>query len=100
MENPNPIEVSGLTRELASAYKVEPQELIRTVKAMCFDGGAASDAQLMVFLTISKQLDLSPFNRELYAFVKNGRMQTIVGYDGWVKLCNRHPQFAGFSFHY
>lgn len=98
MENQLTIVESDLTRELASAYKVEPSELIRTVKAMCFEGGAASDAQLIVFLTISKQLALSPFNRELYAFVKNGKMQTIVGVDGWIKLVNRDARFGGFKF--
>lgn len=92
------IPFEGLTRELASAYQVEPKELIDTVKTMCFPGGAASDAQLFVFLTLAKQHDLSPFNREIYAFVSGGKLQTIVGFDGWIKMVNRHPQFAGFEF--
>jgi RecT family len=92
------IPFESLTKEMAAAYQIEPAELISTVKAMCFDKGAASDPQLFVFLTLAKRLELNPFNREIYAFIANGKMQTIVGFDGWVKLSVRHPMFGGFEF--
>lgn len=94
----NDLQINDLTRELAAAYKVSPDELVKTTKAICFPGGAASNEQLFVFLTVARQHDLNPFLRELYAFVSGGKLQVIVGFDGWVKLVNRNPNFAGFQF--
>ena len=91
------IPFEALTQDLAKEYQVAPAELIATVKAMCFSG-AASDPQLFVFLRLAKDLSLNPFNREIYAFVKNGKMQTIVGFDGWIKMVNRQPIYKGFEF--
>jgi phage recombination protein Bet len=89
----------ALAKDLATTYQVEPAELIATVKAICFDKGAATDPQLFTYLSIAKQLELNPFNREIYAFVgKAGKMQIIVGFDGWVKMGTRNPQFNGFEF--
>jgi phage recombination protein Bet len=88
----------ALAKDLATTYQVEPAELIATVKAICFDKGAATDPQLFTYLSIAKQLELNPFNREIYAFVANGKMQIIVGLDGWIKMSTRNPNFAGFEF--
>ena len=95
---PTEMESSELTRELAIQYKVPVGELVKTVKAICFPGGAASDAQLLVFLNAARKLELDPLNKEIYAFVSSGKLQVIVGFDGWIKLATRNAQFAGFEF--
>ncbi|MGC2223884.1 MAG: RecT family recombinase [Methylocella sp.] len=92
------METSELTQQLATQYKVPVGELVKTVKAICFPSGAASDAQLFVFLNAARKLDLDPLNKEIYAFVSSGKLQVIVGFDGWIKLATRNAQFAGFEF--
>jgi hypothetical protein len=92
------IPFEALTKNLATTYQVSPIELINTFKAMVFKNGACTDAELYVVMKLSQELGLNPLNRELHAFTKDGKMQTIVGYDGWIKMVNRHPQFNGFEF--
>lgn len=85
-----------LTNALATAYEMDPREMIKTIKLACF-GGSCTDEQLFIFMRTAKKLDLDPFTREIYAFVKGDKMQVIVGIDGWVKKVVEHPQFDGFE---
>jgi phage recombination protein Bet len=56
----------------------------------------ASNAMIAAFLLVCNEHGLNPFTREIYAFPsKSGGIQPIVSIDGWVKLVNRHPAFAG-----
>lgn len=87
-----------LTRDLATEYSLPPDEFLKTIKAVCFPDGAASDAQLIVFLQHARHYGLNPLAREIYAFVKNGRMSIGVQVDGWIRKAQEHPQFAGFHF--
>jgi phage recombination protein Bet len=92
------VEQADLTKDLASLYRVTPGELIKTVKAQCFPGGAASDAQLVMFLTVCRERKLNPFMKEVYAFMQGGKMQIGVEIDGWIRKANEHPQYDGCSF--
>lgn len=89
-----------LTQSLAERFGVEPEELIATVKAMCFPNGAASNAQLMMMLSFAKSYDLNPLARECYAFISGGRMTIGVQVDGWSKIANRQENFDGQEIEY
>ena len=52
----------------------------------------------LCFLNAARKLDLDPLNKEIYAFVSSGKLQVIVGFDGWIKLATRNAQFGGFEF--
>lgn len=88
-----------LTKNLAAMYQVPPSELVKAVKAHCFPSGAASDAQLIMFLTACRERGLNPFMKEVYAFTQGGRLQIGVEVDGWIRKANEHPQFDGCKFH-
>lgn len=92
------IESAPLTQDLATQYRVTPRELIKTIKAQCFPGGAASDAQLVMFLTVCRERKLNPFMKEVYAFMQGGKMQIGVEIDGWIRKANEHPMYDGCSF--
>lgn len=90
-----------LTRSLAERFEIAPDELWQTVKAQCFDGGIATDGQVMMLLSFARQYDLNPLARECYAFIskKTGRMSVGVQVDGWTKIANRHRN-DNFEFDY
>ena len=92
------METSDLTKEVAALYRVPPNELVRTIKAQCFPNGAASDSQLMMFLTVCRERRLNPFLKEVYAFMQDGKMQIGVEVDGWIRKAQEHSQYDGCEF--
>lgn len=63
----------------------------------------ASDAELAMFLELSKRYELDPFAGQIW-FTKmpgsngeSGRPAIIVGRDGFLTIANRHPDFEGFD---
>lgn len=89
------IENADLARDLAAVYRVSPNDLIRTIKTQCFPNGAASDSQLVIFLTACRERRLNPFLKEVYAFIRDGKMQIGVEIDGWIRKAQEHPQYDG-----
>lgn len=51
--------------------------------------------QTMVFLAICHSLNLNPINGEIHPMLHKGRVQPLVGIDGWVRRANDHKQFDG-----
>ena len=82
---------------LAHRLNVSPSSLQNTLKNTAFKG--CSDAEFIALVIISNAYELNPLLREIYAFPKKGGgIQAIVGYDGWIKIANTHPQFDGIEF--
>lgn len=92
--------MQDLFKTIAAQYELDPEEFVKAVKDTCFPGGAATDAQLFMFLSVARKYQLDPFAKELYAFVTGGKLQVIVGLDGWLKVANRDPAFDGIDFLY
>lgn len=81
----------------------EIEELIETLKATAFrqreqNAAPITDAQMLALLIIANEYGLNPWTKEIYAFPDRGGIQPIVGYDGWVRIINEHPQFDGIEF--
>jgi phage recombination protein Bet len=82
---------------MASRLSVEPGKMLETLRGTCFKG--ATDAEMLALVVVANEYGLNPFLRELYAFPKKGGgIVPIVGYDGWVRIATRHPDFDGVSF--
>jgi len=60
-------------------------------------GAQATDAEMTVVSSIFAKYDLNPFIREGHAFVSGGKLQVMIGLDGWLKIANRHPEFDGYE---
>lgn len=89
---------SKLLSAMADQYQMDPKEFIAAVKGQCFAGGACSDAQLLMLLSVAKTYDLNPLIRELHAFVnKQGKMEIVVGVDGWFKIVARDKRVLGWE---
>lgn len=82
---------------LAARLSVSPSVLQQTLMATVFKG--CSNSEFVALVIIANAHDLNPLLREIYAFPKKGGgIQAIVGYDGWIKIANNHPQFDGIEF--
>lgn len=49
-------------------------------------------------MVVANQYGLNPFTKEIYAFVKGGKVTPIVSVDGWAKLINDNPNCDGVQF--
>ena len=52
----------------------------------------ASKAETLAFIAIAGQYGLNPILKEIHAFPQGGKVQAIVGIDGWLKIAARHPE--------
>ena len=92
----------SLLEKMAEEYSLDTLKFWEGIKATIAptkkDGALASDAEIMTFLMVANQYKLNPFLREIYGFVgKGGKVQVIVGIDGWIKMVNRRSDYGGFD---
>lgn len=84
--------------ELAAAYGLPPAVFVTTFRAMAMPAGH-SEAEFVSSCLVVREHGLSPITKEIYfSRDKDGRLQAIVGVDGWIKKCNAHEQFDGMEF--
>ena len=53
---------------------------------------------ILTLLRVAKQYELDPLQEEVLLTQYDDRWQVSISVDGWIKLINRHPAFAGMSF--
>jgi len=87
---------------IAASNGVTQEEVAEVLRGMIISGkgqhGAqATNAEMTVVSSIFAKYDLNPFIREGHAFVSGGKLQVMIGLDGWIKLANRHPEFDGYE---
>lgn len=70
------------------------------VSAKAQHGAKATDAELAVVAGVCATYSLNPLVKEAYAFISGGKLQVMIGIDGWLKIMNRHPEFDGVEFDY
>jgi phage recombination protein Bet len=54
-----------------------------------------TQAQFFAFLMTAREYGLNPITREIHAVISKGKVVSIVGIDGWLKLMNTHPMMDG-----
>lgn len=79
---------------MAQRVAVPVAELQQTLMQTAFKG--ATPAEFLALVAVANKYDLDPFVREIYAFPKKGGgIVPLVPIDGWLKLINGHPDYAG-----
>lgn len=93
-------EIRSVIAAMAQRFGMEKQAFEATIKATIMPANSnVSNEQLVAFLIVAKEYDLSPFTKEIYAFPsRGGGIQPIVSIDGWLKIINSHKQFDGMEF--
>lgn len=82
---------------MAGKFSVEPEKLLATLKSTVFKG--ATNDELLALVVVANEYGLNPLLKELYAFpAKGGGIVPVVSVDGWIRMCNDHPQLDGISF--
>lgn len=85
-------------------FGVDAGKVLTTMKSTCFRGDGkteVTDAEVAALLIVAREHGLNPFLKEIYAFpAKGGGIVPIVGFDGWVSIVNKHPQYNGVEFIY
>ena len=53
---------------------------------------------ILTLLRVAKQYELDPLQEEVLLTQYDDHWQVTISVDGWIKLINKHPPFAGMSF--
>lgn len=53
---------------------------------------------ILTLLRVAKQYELDPLQEEVLLTLYDDHWQVSISVDGWIKLINKHPAFAGMSF--
>src|SRR5882757_5396825 len=90
-------ERKAITVTVAERYGMEADAFEIALRNTVFLEG--SRAEYAAFLVVCNEYKLNPLTKEIYAFKnKAGKIVPVVSIDGWVSLCNTHPQFDGMTF--
>jgi phage recombination protein Bet len=104
------VKSTSVIARIAARYAVDADKLMATLKNTVFkpqklkDGTfrEVSNEELMSLLVIADSYKLNPFTREIYAFYDSQRncIVPIVPIDGWIRMINDHPMYAGMELAY
>ena len=95
--------MSTALQVIANSTGVTPDEVAEVLRGMIISGkgqhgAVATNAEMTVVSSIFAKYDLNPFIREGHAFISGGKLQVMIGFDGFVKIMNRQPDFDGVEF--
>jgi phage recombination protein Bet len=98
-----PAKKQSLVTRIAAKYEIDADKMLDTMKATCFrqrGDKQVSNEQMMALLVVAEQFNLNPFTKEIYAFPTDGGIAPIIGFDGWIRIINEHPQFDSMELAY
>jgi phage recombination protein Bet len=89
----------SLAFEFGGKYGVEAAKVFTILKETVLKSkDPITDAEVAAFIIVCNQYDLNPFTKEIYGFMSKGKMQYVLGVDGWITLLNRQPNNNGIEF--
>ena len=65
------------------------------ISAKAQHGAKATDAELAVVSGVCATYGLNPLVREAHAFISGGKLQVMIGLDGWIKIMLRQKNYDG-----
>lgn len=84
--------------KLAQVYDLDAAAFVYTFRSVAMPD-KHNEAEFVSCCLVAREHGLNPLTKEIYFMRdKHGRIQAIVGVDGWIKKCNEHPQFDGVEF--
>lgn len=97
--------MSNALSVIAHSTGTSPEEIKEVISGMIISakaqhGAKASDGELAVVAGVCATYGLNPLVKEAHAFISGGKLQVMIGIDGWLKIMNRHPDFDGVEFDY
>lgn len=97
--------MSTALAKLSDITGASPEEVNEVIKGMIISsknqhGATASNAEMAVVTGTCARYGLNPLTKEAHAFISGGKLQMIIGIDGWTKIMLRQPDFDGVEFEY
>ena len=65
------------------------------ISAKAQHGAKATDAELAVVSGVCAKFGLNPLVREAHAFISGGKLQVMIGLDGWIRIMLRQKNYDG-----
>lgn len=93
-----------VSTELANRFGSSEAELFNTIATNIINVKSGEPpvtrAEIFAVMTVMNRYNLDPWVKQVHAFRHQGKLNVMVGYDGWVALANRHPDFRGVTYVY
>lgn len=84
--------------KLAEVYDLDAAAFVYTFRSIAMPL-PHTEPEFVSCCLVARKHGLNPLTKEIYFMRdKHGKIQAIVGVDGWIKKCNEHPQFDGIEF--
>ena len=85
---------------IAQNVGTTPEEIKDVLSGMIISAKAqhnakATDAELAVVSGVCATYGLNPLVREAHAFISGGKLQVMIGLDGWIKIMLRQKNYDG-----
>lgn len=81
--------------EMAEHFKLPTLAFVITFREVAMPV-PHTDAEFVSCLLVAREHGLNPLTKEIYFMrTKEGKIEPIVGVDGWIRKANEHPQFDG-----
>lgn len=89
----------SVMEDLASQLKCKPDKLLALLKTTVFRTCKRNEEFQMACM-VAREYKLNPILKEIYAFPSQNGVVPIISIDGWIRIINSHPKFAGCRFKY
>lgn len=93
-----------LSEILAERHHIDPKMLRSIIVSSVIHVGRGEDpptsAEVFHVMSVMEAYRLDPWMKQLHAFRHKGKLQVMVGYDGWVRLANRRDDYLGVEYEY
>jgi len=94
----------SLLEPIANLAGLDVTNVRNLLKDSVFKAGSSepvwTENEVAAALVFCKQYQLNPLTKEIQFFRTKGRVTPYVGYDGWIAIANRQPDYNGATFDY
>ena len=85
--------------DLAGQLRCQPDKLLNLLKGTVFRACKRNEEFQMACM-VAREYRLNPILKEIYAFPSQNGVVPIISIDGWIRIINSHPKYAGCKFAY
>ena len=93
-----------LTEQLASKYNLAPDSFTHLLKNQFISVGRndppPTNAEMALLMLAINKYDLDPNLKQVHAFRHKGKLNIMVGVDGWIAFANRQQGYEGVTYEY
>lgn len=89
----------SVIQDLAGQLRCKPEKLLSLLKGTVFRT-CKRDEEFQMACMVAREYKLNPILKEIYAFPSQNGVVPIISIDGWIRIINSHPKYAGCKFTY